>query len=44
MTEYTEDKPIKADCGHYVTDHNELVEVDGRRVCPECAEYGEGEA
>lgn len=40
MTEYSEDKPIKADCGHYVADHNEMVEQsDGRRICPDCAEY-----
>lgn len=39
MTEYSEEKPIKADCGHYVADHAELVEVEARRICPDCDEY-----
>ncbi len=37
MTDHNEDKPIKADCGHYVADHNELVEIGGKRFCPDCA-------
>lgn len=41
MTDHTEDKPIKADCGHYVADHIELVDVEGRKLCPDCAELGE---
>jgi hypothetical protein len=42
MNERDEDHTVQADCGHWVHDHAELVEVDGRRLCPDCAEYGEG--
>lgn len=38
MNHYSEDHPIKADCGHYVADHAELVEVEERQLCPDCAE------
>jgi hypothetical protein len=38
-TEYSDDRPIKADCGHYVADHAELVEQrDGTRICMDCDE------
>lgn len=43
MTEYSEDRPIKGDCGHYVADHAELLEIEGRRICLDCAEHREGQ-
>jgi hypothetical protein len=39
MKDPYDDRQIKADCGHYVADHNELVEDREQTWCPDCYAY-----
>jgi hypothetical protein len=40
VNEWTEEKPYQADCGHWVATPDCMTDIEGGRVCHDCAEYG----